>query len=74
MLIVIVNDNYEIIMVDVGTNGSVLDGGVLHNNEFEDKLNNNALNIPSPEVVTDTSRNLEYVFIEDDVFSMGEIC
>lgn len=38
----VVNANYEFIMVDVGTNGLVSDGGVLQNTTFGKKLKNNA--------------------------------
>lgn len=67
----IVNANYEFIMVDVGTNGRVSDGGVLQNTKFGQKLRNNDLNIPRPAVVNNSTRNLPYVFVGDDAFPMG---
>lgn len=71
VLMAVVNANYEFIMVDVGTNGRVSDGGVLQNTEFGKMLKNNSLNVPSPEVVTNTTRTLPYVFVGDDAFPMG---
>lgn len=38
VLIAIVDSNYEFIMCDVGTNGSVSDGGVINNIKFYKKL------------------------------------
>lgn len=43
----VVNANYEFIMVDVGTNGRVSDGGVLQNTAFGQQLKNNALKYPT---------------------------
>ncbi|CAH2088771.1 unnamed protein product [Euphydryas editha] len=58
VLMAIVNANYEFIMVDVGTNGRVSDGGVLQNTKFGQKLRNNDLNIPRPAVVNNSTRSL----------------
>jgi hypothetical protein len=45
----VVNANYEFIIVDVGTNGRVSDGGVFSNTEFYRRLVNNELHIPQPD-------------------------
>lgn len=42
----IVNANYEFIMVDVGANGRVSDGGVFSNAKFYELLVEKKLNIP----------------------------
>lgn len=42
----IVNAKYQFIMVDVGANGRISDGGVLKNTIFWQKLSQNQLNIP----------------------------
>lgn len=46
VLFAIVNANYEFILVDVGTNGRVSDGGVIENTAFYKRLQNGQLNIP----------------------------
>jgi hypothetical protein len=38
LMLALVNANYEFIMVHVGTNGRVSDGGVIENTEFHRKL------------------------------------
>lgn len=72
MLMAVVNANYEFIMVDVGTNGRVSDGGVLQNTTFGKQLKNNALNLPSPSLLPGSSRKLPYFFVGDDAFPMSE--
>ncbi|KAJ8877625.1 hypothetical protein PR048_022080 [Dryococelus australis] len=45
VLLALTNANYEFVMIDVGTNGRVSDGGVLENTLFCDKLKNNELEL-----------------------------
>lgn len=68
----IVNANYEFLMVDVGTNGRVSDGGVLYHTDFWEMLQNNLLNIPEPSNLPHTQEKFPYVFLGDDAFSLGE--
>lgn len=72
VLMAVVNANYEFIMVDVGTNGRVSDGGVLQNTAFGQQLRNNALNIPPPALLPGSSRKLPYFFVGDDAFPMSQ--
>lgn len=67
----IVNANYEFLMVDVGTNGRVSDGGVVYNTKFWELLQNNKLNIPKPSKLPDTDVSCPYVFVGDDAFALG---
>ena len=48
VLMAVVNANYEFIMVDVGANGRVSDGGVFANTKFCKQLKEKALHIPEP--------------------------
>lgn len=68
----IVNADSEFIMIDVGANGRISDGGVFNNTKFYQKLLNQELNIPEPETVDSTGRKLPYVLIGDDAFALGE--
>ena len=72
MLMAVVNANYEFIIVDIGTNGRVSDGGVLQNTTFGKQLKNNALNIPPPTLLSGSSRKLPYFFVGDDAFPMSQ--
>lgn len=68
----IVNADSEFLMVDVGTNGRISDGGVFSNTTFFRKFQNNELNIPDPEVMLPTGKELNYVLVGDDAFSLSE--
>lgn len=72
VLLAVVNANYEFIMVDVGTNGRVSDGGVLQNTTFGKQLKNNALNIPPPALLPESNRKMPYFFVGDDAFPMSQ--
>ena len=62
----VVNANYEFIMVDVGANGRVSDGGVFSNAEFYRRLVNNKFHIPQPDSLTGSEMKQSYVFLADD--------
>jgi hypothetical protein len=72
VLMGIANANYEFIMCDFGTNGRVSDGGVIENTVFYDKLNNNTLNIPDCEYISNSSLKLPYVFVGDEAFTLRQ--
>lgn len=54
----IVNAKYEFIMVDVGANGRISDGGVLKNTEFRSKFtsSDNCLNLPEQSELPSTNK------------------
>ncbi|XP_041983237.1 putative nuclease HARBI1 [Aricia agestis] len=70
VLMSIVNSSYEFMMVDVGANGKVSDGGVLKNTEFWDRFSSNQLNIPQPSELPSTNQTLPYVLIGDEAFQL----
>lgn len=70
VLMAIVDAQYQFILCDFGTHGRVSDAGVLQNTKFFQMLQNNELNIPAEELVTNSSRHLPYVFVADDAFPL----
>ena len=70
VLMGLVNANYELIMIDVGANGRVSDGGVLYYTKFGQKLRHSELNIPPPSAMANTSNKFPYVFIADDAIAL----
>jgi len=69
----VVNAKYEFLMVDVGINGRVSDGGVINQTEFGRRFNGHQLHLPRPEVLEEgDSVPLPYVFVGDDAFAMTE--
>ncbi|XP_069819926.1 uncharacterized protein [Dendropsophus ebraccatus] len=67
ILMALVNANYEFMMVDVGRNGSVSDGGVLELTKFFTMLRDNKLALPSNQ---ETKENLNFVFVGDEAFPL----
>lgn len=71
VLLAVVDANYEFIMVDVGTNGRVSDGGVLSNTKFGEAFCEGALNLPKPCTLPSTNTKLPFVFVGDDAFQLS---
>jgi hypothetical protein len=69
ILMAVVN-NYEFMMVGVGTNGPCCDIGVFANTTFYHKLINKEINIPDPEPIPNFDVNMPYVFVADDAFPL----
>jgi len=72
VLLALVNANYEFLMVDVGLNGRISDGGVLGHSDFGKMMENQSLNIPEPQQVPRSNKILPYVFVADDAFAMNK--
>jgi hypothetical protein len=72
VMLAVVSSNYEFIIVDVGTNGRVSDGGVLANSKFGQLLNKNSLQTPQPERLPNSEKTLPFVSVADDAFAMSE--
>ena len=70
VLMTVVNANYEFIMVDVGANGRVSDGGVFANTKFCKHLKENTLHIPEPTSLLGCHDIMPYVFVGDDAFPL----
>lgn len=70
VLLAIVDANKKFLMVDVGNNGRLSDGGVLFFSEFGQMLNNNELKLPQPTVLPNTSEKFPYVFLGDGAFAL----
>lgn len=56
VLMAIVNAKYQFMYIDVGMNGRHSDGGVLQNTVFFEKLENEELNIPSSETLSNKQK------------------
>ncbi|XP_068102756.1 putative nuclease HARBI1 [Hyperolius riggenbachi] len=69
VLMALVNARYEFMMVDVGKNGRVSDGGVMEATEFNRRLKKKQLQLPNND---DTVEHLNFVFVADEAFALGE--
>ena len=72
VLMALVNASYEFMMVDIGCNGCVSDGGVFKNTQFSKQLEEKKLNIPKPTILIGSNEPLPYVFVCDDAFALSE--
>lgn len=72
MMMAVANANYEFIMVDVGVNGRISDGGVLNYTNFGQALANKTLGIPEPAQLPNSQKILPFVFVGDDAFGLTE--
>lgn len=70
VLMAIVNAKYQFIMIDVGANGRISDGGVLKNTIFWQKFSQNQLSIPDPRELPGTNKKFPYVFVGDEAFQL----
>lgn len=70
VLMAVVNANYEFIVCEFGINGRNFDGGVIEQTKFYNKLRNNSLHIPEPELLNHSNKLLNYVVIGDEVFAL----
>ncbi|XP_069829041.1 uncharacterized protein [Dendropsophus ebraccatus] len=67
ILMAVVDANYEFLMVDVGKNGRVSDGGVLELTTFYNMLREGRLGLPNNE---ENKEHLNFVFIGDEAFPL----
>lgn len=71
VLLAVVNANKEFIMVDVGINGRISDGGVLFYSKFGELFERNALSLPDPSPLPNSSEPAPFVFIADEAFALN---
>lgn len=66
----IANANYEFLMVDIGANGRVSDGGVFSNTSFYEEFQENKINILEDDYLPGINGKIPYVFVADDAFPL----
>ncbi len=70
VLLGLVNSKHEFLMVDVGINGRISDGGVLHHCEFGKNFYDYKLNLPRPDRLPNSDKIVPYVIVCDDAFML----
>lgn len=70
VLLALVNAKKEFIMVDVGMNGRISDGGVMFYSKFGELFQENQLNLPTPRMLPNATDVLPYVFVADEAFAL----
>ncbi|XP_060809344.1 uncharacterized protein LOC106139680 [Amyelois transitella] len=72
VLMALVNAKKEFIMIDIGTNGRISDGGVLFYTKFWELYQQKKLNLPEPSILPGSARISPYVIISDEAFALGQ--
>ncbi|XP_075162741.1 uncharacterized protein LOC142235371 [Haematobia irritans] len=72
VLLALVNANCEFLMVEVGANGRVSDGGVYANSKIRSMYESGQLNLPNSERINNFNIELPYVFVTDNAFPLGK--
>ncbi|XP_036344345.1 protein ALP1-like [Rhagoletis pomonella] len=62
--------NYTFTAVDIGAYGSQIDGGVMWNSSFGQRLYTGQLNLPKEEVLPGTSNSFPHYFVGDSAFPL----
>ncbi|XP_068210013.1 uncharacterized protein [Palaemon carinicauda] len=66
----VVNAHYAFMMVDVGANGRVSDGGVFANTKFGKNMKEKKLSITGPTTLPGCPDAMPFVFVADDAFPL----
>lgn len=70
VLLAVVDANYQFVLVDVGCNGRISDGGVYQNSTISLAFEENTLNIPKPRSLTENSMPIPFMIVADDAFPL----
>lgn len=71
VLMGVCNAHYQFILVDIGDTGRQSDGSVYNNSNLGYAIDNNLLNLPKTEKISnDCERESPYVFLGDDAFGL----
>lgn len=72
ILFALVSATYEILYIDLGTEGRISDSGIWSCCALQNHLRRGSLNLPQPAPLPNTSMALPYHFVGDDAFPLGE--
>ncbi|XP_075985597.1 uncharacterized protein LOC142982798 [Anticarsia gemmatalis] len=72
VLLAIVDAEYNFVYVNCGAKGKSSDSGVFQETPFYKALNEQQLNLPDPEPLTQGGPNIPYVLVGDSTFALSE--
>ena len=70
VLLAVVDANYKFLMVDVGCNGRISDGGVYRNSKISLALEENSLNVPISRSLPGSTKPIPFMIVADDAFPL----
>jgi hypothetical protein len=68
----VVDANYNILFVDVGSQGRISDGGVFKDSHLYEMIENGSLQLPVPEPLQNRNKKLLYFILGDSAFPLLE--
>ncbi|XP_050506192.1 uncharacterized protein LOC126884296 [Diabrotica virgifera virgifera] len=71
VLFIVANANYEVMYLNVGSQGCISDGGVFDSTHFKKMLYQNTLNLPELEPLPGRTKAVPFVFLGDDAFPLS---
>lgn len=72
ILFALVSATYDILYIDLGTEGRISDSGIWSCCALQKHLRRGSLNLPQPEPIPNTSVSLPYHFVGDDAFPLDQ--
>lgn len=70
VMMAVVDSDYKFMTVDVGANGSGSDGGVFHQTELRECLEEGTLGLPPPSPLPGGDRSVGYYLVGDEAFPL----
>lgn len=70
VLMALADASYKFTYVNIGAKGFASDGGVFNLCQFNEKLENNELELPADRVLPDRERETPFVIVADDAFAL----
>jgi hypothetical protein len=70
VLMALVDAEYQLLFVDVGSQGRMSDGGIFANSVLSSALQNNTLNIPSARALVPNGEKVPFYIVGDDAFPL----
>ena len=70
VLLAVVDANYQFVLVDVGCNGRISDGGVYQNSTLSLAFEENTLSISKPRSLTENSMPIPFMIVADNAFPL----
>ncbi|CAI6357997.1 unnamed protein product [Macrosiphum euphorbiae] len=71
VLLAVVDSNYRFTYIHVGSFGKDSDSSIFKNSSLWNKLQNNSLNIPSPNFIPGINIPIPYAFVGDEAFGLS---
>ena len=70
VLIALVNPDYRLFWVDIGSSGSSLDAQIFNHSKLKKRIKDGTLKLPPPQPLGEGRPDLHYILLGDDTFAL----